>query len=357
VDIVAHLDQYESWLDASIPTDPIGRIEKHERMHANPFAFLRATYPRWLSQWHSDGADGPPVLSVGDAHIENFGTWRDAEGRLAWGVNDFDEAAVLSYTQDLVRVITSAMLAVAEGHLALAHHEIARLVADGYRDALTGGGAPVILGVAHAPIPAGRHGGFGDPAAFAAAIDQLPDATPSDALRDRFARALPPNASIIRYATRRAGLGSRDHQRVVAIANWRGGLVIREAKALAPPATSFLDGSDAAIGVDSARAAADAIRAPDPHYTVDDGWLVRRLASDCGRIELTSLPRPRDEHDLLTATGRELANIHLPTADRHAIRTHLDTHGAAALADAARRMLDRVAGDYRAYATETAKRP
>ena len=24
----------------------------------------------------------PPVLAVGDLHVENFGTWRDAEGRL-----------------------------------------------------------------------------------------------------------------------------------------------------------------------------------------------------------------------------------------------------------------------------------
>jgi len=32
------------------------------------------------------------VLAVGDLHVENFGTWRDAEGRLIWGVNDFDES-------------------------------------------------------------------------------------------------------------------------------------------------------------------------------------------------------------------------------------------------------------------------
>ena len=28
---------------------------------------------------------------------ENFGTWRDADGRLVWGVNDFDEAAVMPW--------------------------------------------------------------------------------------------------------------------------------------------------------------------------------------------------------------------------------------------------------------------
>ena len=29
--------------------------------------------------------DAPQVLSVGDLHLENFGTWRDADGRLVWG--------------------------------------------------------------------------------------------------------------------------------------------------------------------------------------------------------------------------------------------------------------------------------
>jgi hypothetical protein len=26
----------------------------------------------------------PRVLGVGDIHLENFGTWRDAEGRMVW---------------------------------------------------------------------------------------------------------------------------------------------------------------------------------------------------------------------------------------------------------------------------------
>jgi hypothetical protein len=57
-----------------------------------------------------DFNDAPKVLSVGDAHLENFGTWRDAEGRLVWGINDFDDAAVMPYPLDLVRLCTSASL-------------------------------------------------------------------------------------------------------------------------------------------------------------------------------------------------------------------------------------------------------
>ena len=57
------------------------------------------------------------VLALGDLHIENFGTWRDIEGRLVWGVNDFDEACELPHTLDLVRLAASAHLAIAEDQL------------------------------------------------------------------------------------------------------------------------------------------------------------------------------------------------------------------------------------------------
>ena len=52
------------------------------------------------------------MLGVGDLHVENFGTWRDAEGRLIWGINDFDEACPMPYTIDLVRLAASADLAI-----------------------------------------------------------------------------------------------------------------------------------------------------------------------------------------------------------------------------------------------------
>ena len=58
----------------------------------------------------------PQVLGVGDLHVENFGTWRDAESRLVWGINDFDEACCLPYTQDLVRLAASARFAIQERH-------------------------------------------------------------------------------------------------------------------------------------------------------------------------------------------------------------------------------------------------
>ena len=61
--------------------------------------------------WRRTRADAPKILCIGDIHIENFGTWRDAQSRFVWGVNNFDEAPVMSYAYELIRLVTSARLA------------------------------------------------------------------------------------------------------------------------------------------------------------------------------------------------------------------------------------------------------
>ncbi len=80
--------------------------EKHAKMAADAFQFLRATYWRWAETILTtcpELGDAPAVLAVGDIHVENFGSWRDREGRLVWGVNDFDETAKMPYVLDLVQ--------------------------------------------------------------------------------------------------------------------------------------------------------------------------------------------------------------------------------------------------------------
>ena len=86
---------------------------KHLRMAEAAFPFLRATYWRWaetILDICPEFKGAPSVLGVGDLHLENFGTWRDVDGRLVWGVNDFDEAAEMPYPLDLVRLAASALL-------------------------------------------------------------------------------------------------------------------------------------------------------------------------------------------------------------------------------------------------------
>src|SRR2546422_1926342 len=94
IGIVAATTRYEAWLAERIPLVEPDLELKHHAMSAGIFPFLRATFYRWAARWRAlvgDVAAAPTVLAVGDLHVENFGTWRDAEGRLVWGVNDFDQ--------------------------------------------------------------------------------------------------------------------------------------------------------------------------------------------------------------------------------------------------------------------------
>src|SRR6266436_4687957 len=103
-------DAFEAWLAKQCDVVAKDVDTKHRRMKKSAFIFLRATYFRWAKQigkWCPELMDAPQVLSVGDLHLENFETWRDEDGRLVWGVNDFDEAAVMPYPLDLVRLAAS----------------------------------------------------------------------------------------------------------------------------------------------------------------------------------------------------------------------------------------------------------
>src|SRR5437867_6670771 len=106
-------------------------------MRTGALPFLRATYYRWAQTWREiveDSGRAPLVLAVGDLHVENFGTWRDADGRLVWGVNDFDEAAQMPYVLDLLRLAASALLANAGRGTSTA--EMCAAVLEGYAQGL-----------------------------------------------------------------------------------------------------------------------------------------------------------------------------------------------------------------------------
>ena len=93
--------------------DPERLAMKLERMRANPFVFLRGTCHRFYERLPRDGlfAAAPAAWICGDAHLENFGTYK-GDNRLAYfDVNDFDEAALAPVTWDLVRFLCSVLLA------------------------------------------------------------------------------------------------------------------------------------------------------------------------------------------------------------------------------------------------------
>jgi uncharacterized protein (DUF2252 family) len=121
---------------------------KHEQMKQSPSLFLHGTYYRWAQLWPvlcSDLCGGPKVLSVGDLHVNSFGTWRDAEGRLCWGVDDFDESYPLPYTDDIVRLAASLKIVTDAGELNISHKEGCDTILEGYRQCLKEGGRPIVM--------------------------------------------------------------------------------------------------------------------------------------------------------------------------------------------------------------------
>src|SRR6478752_6180674 len=146
--IVTATIDYESWLSRQVDVVEADLQLKHRQMASSLFAFLRATFYRWGPLWRETCPDlvkTPRVLAVGDLHIENFGTWRDREGRLVWGVNDLDEAWSLPYPNDLVRLATSAALATDEGHLRIRFRDACEAICEGYVSSLRDGGEPFVL--------------------------------------------------------------------------------------------------------------------------------------------------------------------------------------------------------------------
>ena len=126
--------------------------QKHLLMRSAPFPFMRATFYRWCQVWRErsgDAARGTRVLAVGDLHIENFGTWRDVDGRLIWGINDFDEATSLPWTMDLVRLAVSAFLAIEGDHLRAGRRNACDAILEGYNEGLACGGRPFVLEEEH----------------------------------------------------------------------------------------------------------------------------------------------------------------------------------------------------------------
>ena len=344
---------YEHWLRTQLSAvldDDLAR--KHERMAESATLFLRATYYLWLSRLEQEAPDelvhAPELLAVGDLHVENFGCWRDAEGRLAWGVNDFDETATLPYTFDLLRLCASALVAVRDQHLPLHEHDVCAIVLDGYRQSLEQGGEPFVAAERHAWLAALEAARAADADTFWTQLNALPEpeqALPTEA--ETLLRRLAPDGGWRPTLHRRtAGMGSLGHRRVVAVGAWQGGFAARELKELAPPASNLVLKRDE----HPLRPQAGPSWAPDPLTALGGGWQCRRRAPDCVRLELADYARGNERH-LLHAMGFETANVHqCSSADAVAqVRAHAARLDARSVRGAVEKLAAAVEHDWREW--------
>lgn len=317
LDIRQSTNGYDDWLRRQLGRDVVEKdlAHKHEKMRESPFAFLRATYWRraeTILEICPDTASAPHVLAVGDIHLENFGTWRDADGRLVWGVNDFDEAAEMPYVLDLIRLATSGV--VAGKGLGVTADAICSAILQGYRAGLKTPQAVVLdrdrRWLRELVVVSEKKR-----AKFWKKIEKAETERAPARYRKVLTEAIPESRLPIRKTARRvAGAGSLGRPRWIGVADWRGAPVVREAKALVTSA--WLRTHARGKGkIRCGEVANGRYRAIDPWHHVADSIVVRRLSPNNRKIETDEDPGPLLSPDMLHAMGADLASVHLGTAD------------------------------------------
>jgi uncharacterized protein DUF2252 len=322
---------YERWMRSHTSVIQSDLTTKHQKMKSDLFLFFRGTFYRWAQKWPEICADlnhATKVISVGDLHVNSFGTWRDAEGRMAWGVDDFDDSYPLPYTSDLVRLATSLKIVSDLGELTIKLKIGCEIILESYERALRTGGCPIVLAEHREAMERLGVESIDPPEDFWEKLNRRPSANgevPADAKRV-LKETLPHEIHDYKIVLRKAGLGSLGQKRFVAIAEWDGGCIAREAKAIVPSSCAWLNGhpGNGPAGNSSAahnnpyyeRAIKGAVRAHDPFQKTIGGWIIRRLSPDSNPVEIACLPKKRDEEVLLHAMGTEAANVHLGTRHR-----------------------------------------
>ena len=354
-DIKHATTSYEAWMRSCATVVQSDLRLKHELMKESPFGFLRGTFYRWAQLWPSVCADlcgAPTVLAVGDLHVNSFGTWRDAEGRLCWGVDDFDEAFPLAYTNDLVRLAASLRIVIDAEGLSIKFRDGCDAILRGYSDSLSKGGRPIVLAEREQKLERLGVDSFKPPSNFWEKLNRLP-AVRQPLVRDlkrALEKTLPEAGMEYKVVRRQAGLGSLGQERFVAIASWQGGYIAREAKLMVPSACSWLNDRIGHRQSWYEKAISSAVRAPDPFQVIDGPWLIRRLSPDSNPIDIQTLPKHSDEEMLLTAMGNEAANIHLGTKNQaKRILKDLKTRKRDWLQNAAERMANTLEKDWKRY--------
>jgi hypothetical protein len=297
---------YEAWLRTRCTVVDADLRLKHRKMAKDAFSLLRGSYFRWARRIESlcpDLTEAPQVMAVGDSHLENFGAWRDGEGRWVWGVNDFDEAAVMPYPFDLVRLAASARLI---PRLAVGRRAAADAILVGYGRGLATP-SPTLLDRGHDELRAFVDEKSGDHRKFWSELQDEPPGEPPLEVRRALKNSLPAGTTSVRFSLRAAGCGSLGRPRFVGLGEWQGGPVAREAKASLPSAWDWAHG--AADEPRTLDPAAGPFRSPDPSLRVEKGFVLRRLAPDARKIELGDLGAGLTSR-VLGAMGFELASVH-----------------------------------------------
>ncbi len=344
IPFAASIAAYEGWmrerLGEALMAGELAR--KHRRMRDHPFLFLRATCWRY--------AEAAPLLlpglmsapaapSVGDAHAGNFGLWRDAEARLVWGANDFDEAARIPWPLDLVRLGASLLLAGARPGA----DEIAEAMLQGYGEGLANP-RPFVLERNHLWLRDAFATSDKHREEFWRELEQAEPATAPPSLHAAMIAALPDPATPVTVAARSAGAGSLGRPRYVAHGEYRGGPVAVEVKGVLPSCYAY--GREPGL---AARLVHGANRSPDPSFRYRETYVTKRLAPNSRKLDFEEADAKLHQR-LIRAMGAELAAIHAEAPElAEAIGGDLRRRRDGWLADAARHIAEWTIAEQKAY--------
>jgi hypothetical protein len=316
--IIEATHAYEAWLARQLGGAVVRKDlrQKHDGMAEGPLPFLRATYYLWAQEILNicpELAEAPPVVAVGDIHLENFGTWRDNEGRLIWGVNDFDEAAEMPYALDLVRLGVSTLLGCP--HMR-SRRAISNNILKGYLRGLADP-RPIVLDHQYTRlrdlvvVPDEERTHFWEK------MDKLakPGRKPVKEYVTALVGAMPEPRLEVTYGERSAGLGSLGRPRWIGVSQWRGGPVVREAKAALPSAWTLPSGRSKQP-MYCAEIATARYRAPDPWFRLVGHIVVRRLSPNNRKLDAAEFPLNLTNKKMLRLMGRELGAVHAGLHDR-----------------------------------------
>jgi len=283
---------------------------------------------------------------------------------LIWGVNDYDETATLSFAIDLVRLAASAEIAseiIPNCELTLS--EICEVIRDGYLAGLEVGGEPFVLERRHAWLLRMVRTFLKEPKLFwkawlidktqPVAEEKLPrqlatllrEALPSDA-KVEF-RELKPGVT--------KGLGSLGHDRFFSYTEHQGGPMAAEGKSVALSAAVWANGQGKGE-LQIEKLLRPEARPFSPGTMIRNGWLIRPLMSDCGRIDLSLLNVDEDptavnldQDRLLTAMGFEIANLQLLSAPPDQLKKAISEFRVPTFRKTTETMTDLLRTDYKAW--------
>lgn len=93
--------------------DPERLTMKLDAIARDPFAFFRGTNHLYAAALGHEAAllHAPVTYVCGDLHIENFGSFKGDNGLVYFDLNDFDDALLGPLTVDLIRMLSSVMVA------------------------------------------------------------------------------------------------------------------------------------------------------------------------------------------------------------------------------------------------------